>query len=254
MSNINNPSEFSITNFVRVVYSNDRRPILFWDTCSLLEVLRFPYRGGNLVSYQNLNTINSLIQNNNIYSVASSLTITEWNDNEGKVKTDMEDSLIKTSNYHDTCIQIINEIFASTHSSPSLHDKGLVQNFETLVDNILSNTIFLQTNEIANRALQRVSEKRPPASKKQEFKDCTVWETVLMLSSCIYELESEIRQIFYTVNTDDFVDKSREPKIFHSVLLTEASLSNLVCCSNLTQVIEILNQPIPEEDFDKNED
>ncbi len=240
MSKINNPVEYSITDFVQNVYSANRRPILFWDTCSLLEVFRFPYRGGNLVSYQTLNRINGLIQNNNIYSLASSLTSTEWNDNEDKVKNDMQDSLTKTGTYHDTCIQIINEIFTTTHSSEPLHDKALVQSLEALADSILSKTIFLQTNEIANDALERVRDKRPPASKKQEFKDCTVWETTLRLSRSIYAIETVNQQVFYTVNTDDFVDKSREPKIFNGVLLTEASLSNLVCCSNLTEVNAVL--------------
>lgn len=240
MSKINNPVEYSITDFVQNVYSTNRRPVLFWDTCSLLEVLRFPYRGGNLVSYQTLNRINGLIQNDNIYSLASSLTITEWNDHEDNVKGDTQESLIKTGNYHDTCIQIINEIFTTTHSSESLHDKQLVQSLEALADSILSKTIYLQTNEVANDALERVRDKRPPASKKQEFKDCTVWETILRLSRAIHSIETVNRQVFYTVNTDDFIDKSREPKIFHGVLLTEASLSNLVCCSNLTEVNAVL--------------
>jgi hypothetical protein len=240
MSKINNPIEYSITDFVQNIYSNIRQPILFWDTCSLLEVFRFPYRGGNIVSYQTLNRLNGLIQNNNIYSLASSLTITEWNDNEDKVKSEVQDSLTKTGAYHDTCIQIINEIFTTTYSSEPLHDKGLVQSLEALADSILSKTIFLQTNEIANDALERVRDKRPPASKKQEFKDCTVWETTLRLSRSIYAIETVNQQVFYTVNIDDFVDKSRDPKIFHGILLTEASLSNLVCCSNLLEVNAVI--------------
>lgn len=124
-------------------------------------------------------------------------------------------------------------------------NKDLVQSFEALAESILSKTIFLQTNEIANNALERVRDKKPPASKKQEFKDCSVWETILKLSRDIHAVETNNLQVFYTVNTDDFVDKSREPRRFHAALLTEASFSNLNCCSNVEEVNVRLRKSVP---------
>lgn len=236
MSKINNPVEYSIQDFVNNIYTPDNRNLIFWDTCALLEIFRFPYRDGDLNTYKILNRINGLIQNNIIYSVASSLTITEWNDNEDEVKNDTQISLEKTGNYHNICLEVTNEIFTTTYLSEPIHNKNLIQSFEALVDNIISKTIFIQTDEIANNALERVRDKKPPASKKQEFKDCTVWETALKLSRDIYAIETDNLQVFYTVNTDDFLDKSREPKVFHATLLTEASLSNLNCCSNTSEV------------------
>lgn len=236
MSRINNPTEYSIEYFIQNIYTPNNKNLIFWDTCALLEIYRFPYRDGNLNTYKILNRINGLIQNDTIYSIASSLSITEWNDNEDRVKLDVQNSLEKTGKYHSTCLEISNEIFATSHISESIHDKNLVQSFEALADNILSKTIFLETEEIANCALERVRDKKPPASKKQEFKDCTVWETVLKLSRDIYTIEKEKIQVFYTVNTDDFIDKSREPRTFHTTLLTEASLSNLNCCANTNEI------------------
>lgn len=236
MSKISNPTENSIQQFIEDIYLASNKTIFFWDTCSLLEIYRFPYRNGSIDSYRVLNKINQLIQSNEIYSIASSLTITEWNDNEDTVKLDAQNSLQKTDLYHGICLEISNEIFSTTHTSVQIHDKGLIQSFEALVDNIISKTIFIKTDEIANSALERVRDKRPPASKKQEFKDCTVWETILKISQDIYVNDKTNRQIFYTVNIDDFIDKSREPKLFHNTLITEASLSNLICCANLDEV------------------
>ena len=236
MSIISNPIEYSISDFVQDTYRPNPRNIIFWDTCALLEIFRFPYRNGDLSTYKTLNRLNDLIQANSIYSLASSLTISEWNNHENSIKAIVQSSLEETGNYHSICLQISNEISGSALISETLHDKGLIQNFEALADSILSKTIFLQTNEIANSSLERVRDKLPPASKKSEFKDCAIWETIVKVSRDIYSFDTANFQVFYTVNTDDFVDKSRTPKLFHGMLLTEASLSNLNCCSNLLEV------------------
>ena len=236
MSRINNLVGTSILDFIANVYAPDKKNIFFWDTCSLLEILRFPYRGGNLNAYRILNRINGLIQTNTIYSIASILTVREWNDNENEVKDFMQKSLAKTDYYHNTCIEVANEIFGSAHVSEPISNKDLVSNLEILADSIISRTIFIQTDEIAGSALDRVANKRPPSKKKPEFKDCAVWETVLKLSRDIYTIDNVHDQVFYTVNTDDFVDKSREPKQIHGELLAEAALSNLRCGYTIQQV------------------
>lgn len=236
MSVINNPTESSILDFINNTYAHAQKDIIFWDTCALLEILRFPYRGGDVNTYRILNKINGLIQSDDIYSLASSLTITEWNDHQQIISDETQNSLVKTGNYHRNCLDIINEIFTQGYASESIHDKMLVQSFETLANNILSKTIFIETEEIANKALKRVEHKLPPASKKQEFKDCAVWETIIKLSRDIYAVEQTQKQVFFTVNTNDFIDKSREPRQFHGSLLSEASMSNLVCCYKFDEV------------------
>lgn len=236
MSRINNPVLTSIHDFVATIYTAGARNIFFWDTCSLLEILRFPYRGGDVNGYRILNRINGLIQADTIYSIASSLTVTEWNDNENDVKDSMRDSLTKTDHYHSTCLGVANEIFGTGHMSEPISNKDLVQNLEHLADSIIAKTIFIRTDEIANSALERVRDKFPPSAKKPEFKDCAVWETALKLSRDIYAIDNAHDQVFYTVNTDDFVDKSREPRRFHGILLTEAALSNLRCGFTIGQV------------------
>jgi hypothetical protein len=229
MSVINNPIVRPIQDFVANEYSLSPKPVLFWDTSSVLEILRFPYRKGDLNSYRALNRINGLIQADTIYSVASSLTITEWNDHQENIKLETQESLEKTQHYHNTCIQIINEIFGSAYIVETIHDKGLADNFEVLADSVIARTIFLTTDEIAQPALDRVRLKQPPSKKKPEFKDCAIWETALKLSRDIYAIDPAHHQVFYSVNTEDFIDKSKNPLMFHAILLTEASLSRLHC-------------------------
>lgn len=220
MSNIN-PSTIGINDFVQNHFNPNPKNIILWDTCSLLDILRLPYRNGDISAFQNLIQIKALIDNNTIHSLCSSLTIAEWNEHEVKVKQETQDSLLLTSNFHKNSVDIINSIFTSTHTTTKLDDKGLVNELEHIADEILSRTHFVTTDEIANSALWRVANKRPPASKKREFKDCAIWETALAIGSGINGSGNKI--VFFTVNTDDYIDKSRTPQIFHGNILSEAT-------------------------------
>lgn len=239
MSEIKGQTILSIDDFVANIYDSNKQSVLFWDTCSLLEIIRFIYRNGDVNSYRILNKINGLIQSNTLHSVASELTITEWNNHQEQVKNDFEKSLIKTGEYHKNCIETINEINTFELNSEAIHDKNLLTDLGRLADDIITKTHFIQTDEIANKALKRVELKIPPASKKNEFKDCSVWETMVLLSERINAVNSDtdiFNKIFYSVNTDDFVDKSRAEKRFYANLLTESSMMDFICCSKLDEV------------------
>lgn len=229
MSNINHPHITSIEDFVDNIFLPNPKNILIWDTCSLLEILRFPYRGGNLNTFKLINKLNALITSDTIYSVCSELTITEWNDHQESVRLETEKSLTKTSEYHENSISIINDILGSGHVSISLTGKQLTETFEIIADQILSKTIFVQTETIANDALQRVAQKKPPGSKKPEFKDCAIWETSLSISAKAFAKATGRRTVFFTVNTDDYVDKGRTPKTLFGTLITDAVTASLDC-------------------------
>lgn len=239
MSEINGRAVISIDDFVSTIYNTNKQPIIFWDTCSLLEIIRFLYRKGNAESYIILNKINGLIQSDSLHSVASRLTIIEWNNHQSDVIEEMKKSLALTGKYHNNCIETINEINTSTYISETIHDKNLLIDLERLADDIISKTHFIQTDEISDKALERVALKQAPANKKNEFKDCAVWETMVLLSDRVNTVnlpEDDFNKIFYSVNTADFIDKGKTPLQFYATLLTEASMVDFICCSKLEEV------------------
>jgi len=225
MNNINPPT-IGISDFVQNHFNLNPRNILLWDTCSLLDILRLPYRNGNINTFQNLIRIKELIDNNTIYSVCSSLTIAEWNEHEPKVKQETESNLLLTSDFHKNSVDIINSIFTTTHPTTKLDDKGLVYELENIADEIVAKTQFVTTDEIADSALWRVANKRPPASKKREFKDCAIGETTLAIGSGING--SGQKTLLFTVNTNDFMDKSRTPAVLHGNILSEATTIGVI--------------------------
>jgi hypothetical protein len=227
MSNIN-PTTLGIDDFVQNYFNPNLKNIIFWDTCSLLDILRLPYRNGDINAFKNLVHIKALIDSNTIHSLCSSLTIAEWNEHEIKVKQETQDSLLLTSKFHKHTVDIINNIFTTAHSTTRLDDKGLVEELEHIADEILSKTQFITTDEIANSALWRVANKKPPASKKREFKDCAIWETALAIGSGINGSGNKI--VFFTVNTDDYIDKSRTPQVMYGNILSEATSIGVNLC------------------------
>lgn len=236
MSKINPPT-IGIDDFVQNHFNQNQRNVLFWDTCALLDILRFPYRNYDINAFQNLVQIKGLIDNNTVYSVCSALTVAEWNEHEARICQETQSDLLATSNYHLNSINIINSIFTTTHPTTKLDDKGLVNELERLADEILSQTIFVTTDKIADSALWRVANKLPPASKKREFKDCAIWETALAISS---DINRRNRLVFFTVNTDDYLDKSRSPFTPHGKILSECATIGTVLSMNFQDTLNHL--------------
>lgn len=215
-----NPVPIDIIDFVQNQFQANPKNTIFWDTCSLLDILRFPYREGNVDSFKKIIEILNLINNNELYSLCSSLTIVEWNEHEESIRIETDKSLELTSTFNENSIDIINHIFSTTYPKTKINDKGLVVELENICNGILSKTVFLNTNSISDNALWRVAQKKPPASKKQEFKDCAIWETVLSVSTQVQSHGKKV--VFFTVNTDDYIDKSRNPKIPYANIISEA--------------------------------
>jgi len=105
---------------------------------------------------------------------------------------------------------MINHFFSTSYPTIAIGDKGLSYEFEKIADDILRKTMLLDTDSVSNNALWRVAAKKAPASKKQEFKDCAIWETVLSVACAVQN--SGMKMVFITVNTDDYLDKSKTPK------------------------------------------
>ncbi|MFA6082833.1 PIN domain-containing protein [Mucilaginibacter sp.] len=211
----------SAEDFIQTVFTPDPKPIFFWDSCSLLDLLRLPYRKGTLSTLKSYIAIKVLMDSSTIYSVFSELSIREWNDHFQKTIDETNYSLNLTSDYHGHSIDMINHIFSTGLASEHIGNKGLVNEFESIADGILDNSIFLNTEKIANAALNRVAAKSPPSKKKPEFKDCAIWETVLDLAATIQPSGKKV--VFFTVNTEDYVDKSRAPQlVIHSNIMSEA--------------------------------
>lgn len=236
-------TRYSVDEFISNVYSGSPRKVLFWDTCGLLDIIRFNYRQEPSNTIDSILAILNWVESDKIYSVASELTLKEWNDNNAAVYYKQVADLLLTTKYHQMAASAINKLKGSALQSAILSGQGLEDELEDIAVRIINKTYFIKTDEAANEAINRLSNHRAPAIKKgkSEAKDCVIWETMLALSRKIINHSNganylPLNRLFFTVNTDDFADKSVVPYVFQSVLLSEAVTNSFHCSFTFADV------------------
>lgn len=208
-------------------YTANPKPIFFWDTCGLLEIIRFVYRKNN-----GTNTLNAIldlagkVSRDEIYCVTSEIAAIEWDDNEAKALNDMRTSLGKTEVYHSLAAATINAILpGSIVQSDPISTFRLEDLLKDIALDIAQSSHFIKYEEVAKDTLTRVAMKMPPGKEKDaEIKDCAFWETMLRICKDIKTAMpgGSPAKVFYTVNTNDFADKSRGATVLFRQLEAEA--------------------------------
>ncbi len=226
----------------RDIYKKEPKPIVFWDTCGLLEYIRFIYRKNNGIATLNsmLNVAKKIV-NGDVYSVASELSLIEWDDNEKTVVDGLKDSLLMTESYHALAMDSINMLTGAGKVSYPISIYNLEVILKDIALNIAEYTRFICYEDVTDATVLRAALKQPPAHKKHEIKDCAVWETMLQVCHDINTVVKTCpKRVFYTVNTDDFADKSRTTPTYMSVLLSEATLLDFDCALTIDEVNGLL--------------
>lgn len=238
-----NPADLRITSakqFCNQVYSGNTKPVVFWDTCALLNIIRFIYREdpGDITTFESIKKIYAAIMNGSIYSISCESVIKEFNDNVDKAVSEIQGSISRTYTYFKNLVDVINDIDGSALTCSEICPRDLQQKLYQMVNDIIRKTSFISIDKTTtSNAHERVLQKKAPAGKKEEFKDCTIWEVML---SCFRQLNTKDvskPKVFYTVNFEDFCYiENKKPKSFISTLLMEASMLNFKCCKSVFEV------------------
>jgi hypothetical protein len=197
----------SINKLISKLDTENHNDVIFWDTCSLLDIIRLPYRTNSVQYLDFYQQIYSLIKDKKVISVASELTIAELNYNIPNVEKEYDNYLKKLQqdfkcheDYLIKCNKIVDPIINFT-----LEQKELKQSLFKLLDEIILHTIFLTENLNYNKfAHFRVSYHMAPAKKKGEYKDCYIWATCLELAK--QSSSHDINILFFTKNKEDFFE------------------------------------------------
>lgn len=235
-------AEKSFDDFMET-YTADPKPIMFWDTCGMLEYIRFVYREN-----KGLATLNAMmdlarrINNHEIYSVTSALAAIEWDDNVAKVMNDMANSLERTEAYHALAVETINILYGLTLTSVDITAYRLADMLRDVALDIAEQTHYLLFKDITEATLERIALKSPPAHKKGgEIKDCAMWESMLHLCEKINKAMpgGSPCKVFYTVNIADFADRSRG-RVYFNELQEEARQKGFYCMFDIDEAVRRL--------------
>lgn len=186
------------------------KPILFWDTCALLDIIRIPERKRH-EDFEGYIQINDLIKDGDIISFTSECVIQEYNDHIAQAETVLQS--------HQNNFGKFGKIHTSQQPDESkIRLEGALTEIDVppilsgLVNEILDNTIEIRKeNQFRDRADDRIWAKKAPAAKKAEYKDCYIWETFHAVARQFPGVNGNRQKIiFFTTNLDDYMVENRK--------------------------------------------
>ena len=206
----------------------DNKPVIFWDTCSLLYFNSIVDRRAYKEYVWDFKLL-ELIELGEVYSVTSYIVHREFNKHHTKLKNkDQEkESALRSA------MKQYGKILGGQYEIDL--DKGfealrLSSHMDNLVCRLWSNTYVIEEDSsFLSKAHNRVLAEISPSSEKQQYKDCYIWETFLTL--CDY-LPNKGTAYFMTENIVDYCGKSKKdplPDILEDLTIHQSNLEITKC-------------------------
>ncbi len=185
----------------------DGRPVLFLDTCILLDVIRATYRCLNACVPRTVELLGMLTATPpECTLVVASMVPVEWNDNAQNVRDEVRAHLAKVQDqarhFHEACGSLG---IVLTFGRPSYPGVGLAERLYDLSGQLLNLTLRLDPDQgCASRGVARVVTKIPPSKQGGEVKDCVIVEEVLEVTRQLRTNGFTPKCVFCTSNTNDY--------------------------------------------------
>lgn len=186
-------------------------PLLLMDTCSLLDIIRQPFRDG--IPLDTIKAAMRLTKRSNskpkhLWIVILSIVKNEMNDHIFSVSNELVDFINKTDNSIiklNAAFSIIGQfkpipLYQNQHLC--LHDE-LVKISNSLLDEVL---ILIEGDPCKLRGLDRVCSNTPPARKGSQAKDCVIIEHYFELCRKLRDSGFNMPCVFTSSNTNDYLE------------------------------------------------
>lgn len=179
------------------------KPVIFWDTCSMLYFNSMIDRRA-YGEYDCNYKLFELVESGKVYSVTSAIVFQEYNKHHEKLHyTDVS---------KEASLKNVMRKYGKIKGEPMKTDleKGmqaldLSQQMDEMIARIWANTCVIEEDTFfMQKAHQRVMSEIAPSNVKQEYKDCYIWETFLTLCDLIPHKDVSW---FISENKEDFCGK-----------------------------------------------
>lgn len=180
------------------------KPIVFWDTCSLIYILTIAVRE-LFADFQHYKNLLGWIERDEIVSVTSSIVWNEFKDHYSeeyhKAEEDVDKLRMLIRNYaslqQDSARTDLNNLAASMNVIDILEDLELRVWGKTVV--------IKEERDLADLTHYRVLHKWSPSMVKEQYMDAYIWCTFMSVSQKI----SEVKKFFMTDNKEDYCVSKR---------------------------------------------
>ncbi len=189
-------------------------PVIFLDTCVLLDVIRaIKRRYANCVEHAWRLLTAATIAPRQCSVVVSHLVQHEWGANQQELLDDASRHLVEiheqSGHFHDAC-----GVFGIVPGFPRANYAGLgvAVGMHELSQQLLNcATVIDADNECSGRAMTRVINNLPPSKQSGEAKDCTILEEYLAVCSRLHAAGFPRKLVFCPSNKTDYCDHSHLP-------------------------------------------
>lgn len=230
-------------------------PLLFLDTCALLDIIRAPFRHDKAEdAIQTISGAVQLVDRQDEFVLAiSSIISDEFHANRSKVAGELTKhcrSLIDGMTMIDGLLAILG--LQAHRLSP---DDSMLK-FESrlgelmlklesrlgkLADQLLANAMkFDQEDAIKLKAFDRLAARIPPGHRGDQGKDCLVFEELLEFSRLAREKNHRGKIVFCTSNTKDYCTFRSDA---HPEIVSELDPVNVTFTTKLSWAFDELNLP-----------
>ncbi|BDP36340.1 DUF4935 domain-containing protein [Vibrio parahaemolyticus] len=185
----------------------NEQPVLFFDTCSILDILNSLHLHGLPDSYASNMLELIKINEKSCWLISCQNVNEEWADNIEVVLSTMDKEIKKLDRSISSIINVTNLVLNTNHSMPpKFSDLSISSKIRSLSEHFLKSCRSIErTNDHTLKAMQRVRKLEAPARKgKLEPKDCEIVECFLELCQELRAAGFNEKIIFVTANKDDF--------------------------------------------------
>jgi hypothetical protein len=218
-------------------------PVLFLDTCSILDVIRAPVRGlgGCIEAASELLTMvtaSPVLCN----LVVGSFVPEEWNSNNQAVlaalSAHFDEMDQQAKHYHELCAHFGIPL---SFSKPQYAASSLVSRVHDLSRRLLQVAVVIDPHPATqSRAYARVAvTRRRPCRKGGELKDCTILEEFLELCQQLQAVSFPQKKVFCSSNTVDYCAPGATP---HPEIDADCAAVGLQFTTNLPWAVSELKK------------
>jgi hypothetical protein len=208
-------------------------PVLLFDTCALLDIIRAPLRGENhLIESAAILTRAATGTPAGIHVVITSTVEDEWTEHATIVTQEVDRELRR--------IRATSESFRAAARFAGLRRPPLLAAAYDLVPQRLFSVASLLHDSAVilerdlyclDKAFARHAAKLPPARKGEQIKDCMIIEHFLSFCSRLRSIGCQAKCLFVSSNTSDYCEAKAK---LHANLDSEFRAANLLFVTNLS--------------------
>ena len=189
-------------------------PVLFLDTCAVLDVIRMPQRESiqnAVVSVTNEMVSKASRNPKQLWIVAATMVINELNEKLETVEEDLVQHVKKVDRDLENLRVAANSLFSTPEIKPlKFGEMKIPHTLRTIADNLIETAVLIaRENDCKLRAGDRVADgKRPSQKGKEEYKDCEIIEHYLEVSKQLRNRGFQEKCVFVSSNKNDFCEKN----------------------------------------------